>query len=132
MITKEIQELIEKLGAAIKADARFVYLEKAREAYTSDTEIAEAINEYNAQQAALAEEYKKQSPDTKAAAAIESRINELYHKVTESPVYEEYVNAEAEANEYLTEINNELTFQITGSYPCAHDCSSCGGCGHDH
>ena len=52
-------ELAAQLGQAIKADARIAKMEEAKVAYEKDEDIQKLMLEYNAQQIALAEEYKK-------------------------------------------------------------------------
>lgn len=130
-----ILELAAELGKLIKDDARIKRMEAAREAYENDSSIQNALFEYNAQQTALAEEYKKDDPDTDLIKSIEARINQLYVKITEDAKFDEYNRAQEEVNILMSEVNDEISFQITGERPsqCAHDCSSCGGsCGHSH
>ena len=65
--------------------------------------------------------------------AIQARIESLYHTIVENPILIAYNSATEAVNALMNEVNSEITFQITGERPCAHDCSSCGGgCGHDH
>ncbi len=129
----EIMELAAQLGQAIKADARIEALNKAREAYENDTKLQGAVLEYNTQQTALTEEYKKSEPDDMIVKAIEARINTLYHEIIEAPSYIAYNQAQEEVNAFMNEVNAEITYQITGERPCTHDCSTCGGsCGHNH
>ena len=55
----EIMELAAQLGQAIKADARVAKMEEAKAAYEKDEDIQKLMLEYNAQQIAMAEEYKR-------------------------------------------------------------------------
>ena len=59
----EIMELATKLGQAVKADPRIAKLNEAKEAYDKDSSLQMLIFEYNTQQTALAEEYKKNPID---------------------------------------------------------------------
>ena len=129
----EVMELAAKLGQEIKKDPRVVALGEAEKAYTEDRKLQTLMVEYNAQSTALTEEYKKPEKDAEFIKRIETRINELYHEITENPVMLEYQAAQEVVNEFMNEVNAEITYQITGQRPCSHDCSSCGGsCGHDH
>ena len=129
----EIMELAAQLGQAIKADERIAKMNEAREAYEKDEEIQKLMLEYNAQQIALAEEYKKEAVDENIIAAIENRLEEIVGVVTSNPVFIMVNQAQEAVNNLMNQVNSEIEFQITGQRPCSHDCHSCGGgCGHDH
>lgn len=129
----EIMELAAQLGQAIKADERIAKMEEARTAYESNEDIQKLMLEYNAQQIALAEEYKKDPVDQKIIEAIENRLDEIVGQVTSNPVFTMVNEAQEAVNKLMNEVNAEIEFQITGQRPCAHDCSSCGSdCGHHH
>ena len=129
----EIMELAAQLGQAIKADDRIRMMEEARVAYEKDEEIQKLMLEYNAQQIALAEEYKKEPVDQNIIEAIEKRLEEIVAAVTSNPIFVMVNSAQEAVNALMNEVNAEIEFQITGQRPCSHDCHSCGGgCGHDH
>ena len=129
----EIMELAAQLGQAIKADARIAKMNEAREAYEKDEDVQKLMLEYNAQQIALAEEYKKNPVDQKIIEAIENRLDEIVNQVTTNPVFMAINAAQEEVNALMNEVNAEIEFQITGKRPCSHDCGSCGSdCGHHH
>ena len=129
----EIMELAAQLGQAIKADERIAKMNEARVAYEKDEEIQKLMLEYNAQQIAMAEEYKKDPVDQKIIEAIENRLDEIVAAVTSNPVFVMVNEAQEAVNKLMSEVNAEIEFQITGQRPCAHDCSSCGSdCGHHH
>ncbi|MGM9646397.1 MAG: YlbF family regulator [Eubacteriales bacterium] len=129
----EIMELATKLGQAVKADPRIAKMNEAKEAYDKDTALQMLVFEYNTQQTALAEEYKKNPIDKKVIEAIEGRLNEIVNEVSANPVYVAASEAQEEVNKLMSEIYAEIEFQITGERPCTHDCHSCGSdCGHHH
>ena len=129
----EIMELAAQLGQAIKADERIAKMNEARIAYEQDEDIQKLMLEYNAQQIALAEEYKKETVDQKIIEAIENRLDEIVSQVTSNPIFAQVNAAQEAVNKLMNEVNGEIEFQITGQRPCSHDCHSCGGsCGHDH
>ncbi len=129
----EVMELAAQLGKKIKEDPRIVAMQAAEKAYTEDRELQTLMVEYNAQSTALTEEYKKPEKDTEFIQRIEARINEIYHAITESPLMIEYQKTQEAVNAFMNEVNAEITYQITGERPCAHDCSSChSNCGHNH
>ena len=130
----EIMELAAQLGQAIKADERIAKMNEARLAYEKDEEIQKLMLEYNAQQIAMAEEYKKDPVDQQIIEAIENRLDEIVAAVTSNPVFVMVNEAQEAVNKLMTEVNSEIEFQITGQRPsCTHDCSTCGaGCSHNH
>lgn len=129
----EIMELAAQLGQAIKADPRIAQMEEAKVAYEKDEKIQQLMLEYNTQQIALAEEYKRETVDQKIIEAIENRLNEIVEAVTTSETFLKINAAQEAVNALMNEVNGEIEFQITGQRPCTHDCSSCGSdCGHHH
>lgn len=129
----EIMELAAQLGQAVKADERIAKMNEAREAYEKDEKIQGLMLEYNAQQIALAEEYKKSPVDEKLVEAIENKLEEIVKEVTTSETFVKINEAQEAVNKLMQEINAEIEYQITGVRPCAHDCHSCGSdCGHHH
>ena len=129
----EIMELAAQLGQAIKADERIAKMNEARVAYESNEDIQKLMLEYNAQQIALAEEYKKEPVDQKIIEAIENRLDAIVDQVTSNPIFAMVNEAQEAVNKLMSEVNGEIEFQITGQRPCSHDCSSCGSdCGHHH
>ena len=123
----EIMELAAELGKLIKKDPRVVEMTRAEQAYESDESLQKAIQEYNTQSEALSAEYKKPVPDKEFIKIIETRIHDLYNEIMGNANMLAYTMAQDAVNAFMNEVNGEITFQITGERPCAHDCSSCGG-----
>ncbi len=129
----KIMELAAALGQAIKADEKMRRMEEANDKYNSDEALCAVVGEYNALSQSLSEAYGKGEGNTDAAKAIEARMTDLYNEITEHPLMKEYQEAQAEVNELMNKVNEEITFQITGERPsaCSGDCHSCGGhCSH--
>lgn len=128
-----IMELAAQLGQAIKADERIVKMNEAREEYEKDENLQKLMFEYNMQQVALAEEYKKEDIDKAVIEAIEGRLDAIVGEVTSNEVFVKLNEAQEAVNALMQEVNSEIEFNITGQRPCTHDCSSCGSdCGHHH
>lgn len=126
-------ELAAQLGQAIKADERIVKMNEAREEYEKDENLQKLMFEYNMQQVALAEEYKKEDIDKAVIEAIEGRLDAIVGEVTSNEVFVKLNEAQEAVNALMQEVNGEIEFNITGQRPCTHDCSSCGSdCGHHH
>ena len=126
----EVMELAALLGQKIKEDPRVVEMTKAQEAYESDAELQKQIMEYNAQSQALSLEYKKPVQDNELIGMIEKRIHTLYEEIMGNEKMVAFNKAQDVVNAFMSEVNGEITYQITGERPCTHDCSTCGGsCG---
>ncbi len=127
-----IEELAAELGKKIKDDPRIDALNKAKAAYETDEQLFAYMNEYNAQQEAISEEAGKETPDSEAIAKMQGRIDELYKLIVTSDTFNALSEAQMAVNELMENVNNIITFNITGELPsCTHNCSSCGGsCGH--
>lgn len=125
-----IMELAAQLGKLIKEDGRVKELAAATAAYEQNKELQGLILEYNTQNKALVEEYKKPAEDKEFKDAIEKRMREIYEEIEAHPVMTAYQRAQEQVNAFMNEVNGEITYQITGERPCTHDCGSCGGCSH--
>ena len=126
----EIMEIAALLGKTLKEDERLVRLEEAKNAYTSDVELQKKLLEYEVQQKAMQNEITKPEKDTAFIDIIQNRIDVLYREITESPVFLNLNEVQAEVNELMNAVNATITANITGETPssCTHNCSTCGGC----
>lgn len=119
------------LGRHIKEDERYAKLTAAQIAYREDEELKRLISEYNAQQAALNAAYAEKDRDNDAIRSLDARINTLYMEITENEHYKNYVEAKEQFDALISQVNDEIMFNITGEYPhhCGGSCSGCSGCG---
>ena len=124
----EIMEIAEMLGKTIKADPRMERLNNAKKAYDDDITLNKYMMEYDVQQKAMSKEYEKSEKDMMLISEIQKRVDELYKLITENPVFAELDEAQADVNALMNEVNQTITYNITGENPCTHDCSTCGGC----
>ena len=124
-----VMELAKQIGEAISASEEMQAAKAAEEAYEKDSELQKLIFEYNAQNAALAEEYKKDVKDQEFIEVINRRISELYNSIAASEVYLKYLSAQKKVGELMNAVNNEINRVVYGEPAnCTHDCSSCHGC----
>ena len=135
LLTKEMKDIIASLGELVKADPRHTAIQACIAEYERCEELNGMIAEYNTQQNLLADVFSKtQEGDENGEDlrdTIQNRIDQLYDEITGHPVYTAYVDAKNAFDALTNEIYAELQFVITGSRPCSHDCSSCGGsCQH--
>ena len=124
----EIFELAKQLGEAIKKDVRLVEFEEAKKAYENDTDLQNALKEYDVQQRALQSEMVKEEKDGLTIDAINERINALYDEIVTNPSFLRLNQLQVEVNELMNEVNNTITCAITGEDPksaCTHNCATC-------
>ncbi len=131
-MTKEILKEAQALGKLIAASDEVKAANAAKEEYESNAEIQALITEYNVNNKALAEEYKKAEHDEALMTSIKNRIGELYNLIMGHPVYVAYMSAQEGVGELMRLVNDEINFEVTGERPsasaCSGNCSSCGGC----
>ena len=128
-----IEEIAAQLGKAIKEDDRIKELNAARDAYETSEELRTLMTEYEVNQKAIEFEAAKPELDEDLIRKMQGRLDDLYDKIMEHPVFVRLNAAQNEVNAFMDAVNNIITFNITGELPssCTHDCSTCGGsCGH--
>ena len=127
-----VMEIAALLGEEIKKDPRIAALNEARAAYEADPQVAQYMAEYNVQQKALSHQVSMPERDQVVINSIQNRIDELYNLISEAPSFVALNEAQEAVNEFMNQVNAEITYHITGEQPCTHNCSTCGGCGHSH
>jgi len=125
-----VMELAAELGKAIKEHEVYKKYLEAKEAYDTNDNLNRKIMEYSVQQKALADEAGKQEKDDDLMAQIQKRIDVLYQEICEDTSFLAVNEAQDAVNELMNEVNQTITYNITGETPCTHDCSTCSGCGH--
>ena len=131
ILTEEMTKYIGLLADTVKNDPRHAELMDALEEYERSEELNSLIAMYNDQQDILQEEYSSQNPDNERKEKAQELVPRLYIEITEHPVYTGYMRKKEAFDSLFSEIGAELQYQITGSRPCSHDCSSChSGCSH--
>jgi len=123
-----IFELASELGKTISKDERMIRMENAKKAYDQSEKISKLMMEYGIQQQALTTMGDSEQIDTDALTRIQDRIDEIYAEITTDPIFKELDEAQAAVNELMQSVNNTIMYHATGSTPCSHDCSTCGGC----
>lgn len=129
----EIMKAATELGKLIKESEAYKKLDAAKAEYEKCTEVTTYMMEYETQQKALEMVASQKDPDTVVIDEIQNRLGVLFTQITEHPVYMALYEAQSEVDKLMEEVNNQITFTITGKLPCTHDCSSCNSdCGHHH
>jgi cell fate (sporulation/competence/biofilm development) regulator YlbF (YheA/YmcA/DUF963 family) len=127
-MTEQVMQAAHQLGDLIKNDPVTLALNAAMEDYERSEELMALIGEYNAHQELMMSSAEAAGEDENLREKLTSRMEELYNNVVEHPVYKAYNDAKEAFDALYAEVIGEIQFGITGERPCAHDCSSCGGC----
>ena len=126
----EILEKARELGEAIIESEEFKALKKAELEQEQDEEAMALLKEYSELRTSLAQEIQKGDVSEDEMSAIREKLEEAYEKVTTNDHITAYINAQRDFQTVLDQMNQIITFHITGENPggCSGNCSSCGGC----
>lgn len=131
ILSNELKNAIEAVADLIKSDDRHINITNAAANYSSNEELKNILDEYQALLIAFNEEEAKEDHDDTALKVMKERLDHLYDTVMEHPVYVAYKEANEAYSEFTGAIYDELEFAVTGhrrDEGCTHDCSTCGGC----
>ena len=119
------------VGLRVKASPEGQRYEKAKKAYEASPEINSALMEYNVQQQVMESQKSAEEFDAQLLENVEARMDALYKRITEDPLFIEFEEAQTALNDLLKKVNQTIIEQITGKAPssCSGNCSSCSGCG---
>ncbi len=122
-----VLEKAKELGLALADSAVVRALNDAKTAYEQDTALRRAMQEYNAQRAALGEEFTKEQDkqDEAVIAALKARIEKLHGEIVNHEAYIAFIEAQNGLKKLMDEVNSEISFYAFGERPCTHDCSTC-------
>ena len=129
----EIMQAATTLGNLIKESEVYKKLNAAKEEFEKCSEVSSYMTEYEAQQKALELLAAQKEPDTVVIDEIQNRLNHLFEVITTHSAYMALYEAQEKFDQFMAEVNNQITYTITGKLPCTHDCSSChADCSHNH
>ncbi len=120
-----ILEKAAELGAMIAETEEKKRLDKATAAYENDEDLKAMIEKYN-EHAKKARDDLRDGKITDAVYAMcQQQLSDMYNMVMQRPTMVEYAAAKHDFDELMQGVYGEITYQITGSRPCSHDCASC-------
>lgn len=125
----EIFEKARELGEAIIESEEYKQLKKAELEQEQDEEALNLLKEYSTVRTTLAAEIQKGDVSEERIAAIREELETAYEKMTTNDKITAYINAQRTFQAVIDQMNNILSFHITGKMPggCSGSCSSCGG-----
>ena len=126
----EIFEKARELGEAIIESKEYKELKAAELTQENDEEAMALLKEYSEVRSRLAEEIQKGDVSEERIAEIREELEEAYQKMTTNDLITAYINAQRTFQAVIDQMNNILSFHITGQLPggCSGNCSSCNEC----
>ena len=125
-----------ELGRAIQQDERFIRYAKARLQNDSNSELQDAIGQFNIVRMELDREVGSDNKDDLKVKELNEKLRKVYSDIMSSPAMVEYNTAKAELDSMVNEVNVIISKCIDGEDPdtcdtssaCTGSCASCGGC----
>ena len=125
-----------ELGKLIQQDERFIRHAKARLANDSDSELQDAIGQFNIVRMELDKEVGSDNKDDQKVTELNEKLRKIYSDIMSSPAMVEYTTAKAELDSMVNEVNVIISKSLEGEAPatcdtsvgCTGSCDSCGGC----
>ena len=126
----EIFEKARELGEAIVESKEYKELKKAELEQEQDEEAMALLKEYSDLRASLAKKVQNGDVSEEEMAKIRESLEAAYEKVTTNDHITAYINAQRTFQAIIDQMNNIISFHITGKLPssCSGSCSSCSGC----
>lgn len=132
----DVIEMARELGKAIQQDERFIRFAKARLANDNDTDLQNAIGQFNIKRMELEKAVSAEVKDEEAVAKLNEELRTVYGEIMSSGSMVEYNTAKALVDQMMSEVNVILSKSLDGEDPatcevsdgCTGSCSTCGGC----
>ena len=120
-----IIEKAAELGAMIADTEEKKRLDKATAAYEADEDMKAMIEKYN-EHAKKARDDLRDGKITDAVYALcRQQLNDMSSLIMQRPTMVEDAAAKHDFDELMQGVYGEITYRITGSRPCSHDCGNC-------
>ncbi|MEE0867293.1 MAG: YlbF family regulator [Clostridia bacterium] len=126
----EIFEKARELGEAIIESKEFKELKEAEQNQENDPVALELLKKYSDVRTKLASEIQKGDVGEERMNAIREELEQAYEEMTTNDNITAYINAQRTFQAIIDQMNNIISFHITGKMPggCSGSCSTCGGC----
>ena len=126
----DIFEKARELGEAIIESKEFKELKEAEQNQENDPVALELLKKYSDVRTKLASEIQKGDVGEERMNAIREELEQAYEEMTTNDNITAYINAQRTFQAIIDQMNNIISFHITGKMPggCSGSCSTCGGC----
>lgn len=120
-----ILEKAAELGAMIRETEEKKRLDSATAAYEADEDMKAMIEKYNEHAKKAREELRDGKITDAVYAMCQQQLNDMSAMIMQRPAMVEYAAAKHDFDTLMQSVYGEITYQITGSRPCSHDCANC-------
>ena len=114
-----------ELGAMIRDTEEKKRLDKATAAYEADEDLKAMIEKYNEHRKKAQSDLRENKITDVVYALCQQQLSDMYAIIMERPSMAQYNAAKQDFDALMQRVYSEITYQITGSAPCTHDCSNC-------
>ena len=122
----DVIELTRELGKAIQADERFIRFAKARLANDNDTDLQNAIGNFNIKRMELEKAVSEENKDEEKVKTLNEDLRKAYGEIMSSKSMVEYNTAKALLDQLMNEVNTILAKSLDGEDPAT--CETDAGC----
>ena len=126
----DILEMAKELGKAIADSELMESVKKAEDVQNNDEKAQQLIGEYNLKRIQLMQRAQKENVTQEELESIRTELSDEFDKLMQYDVINRYITPNKELDAVLEQVNNIITFYVTGQTPggCSGSCSSCSGC----
>lgn len=127
----DILEMAKELGKAIADSDLMAAVKKAEDVQNNDEKAQQLIGEYNLKRMQLAQRVQKEDVTQEELEAVQKELSDEFDKLMQYSVISDFITARKELDAVLEQVNNVISFYVTGKTPdggCSGSCSSCSGC----
>ena len=118
------------LGKAIQSDPRFLRYAKARLANDDNSDLQDAIGNFNLVRMELDREANSETKSDDKIKELNEKLRGIYSEIMSSPSMVEYNTAKADLDTMMNEVNTIISKCVDGEDPDTCDCESCGCSGN--
>lgn len=127
----DILEMAKELGKAIADSDLMAAVKKAEDVQNNDEKAQQLIGEYNLKRMQLAQRVQKEDVTQEELEVVQKELSDEFDKLMQYSVISDFITARKELDAVLEQVNNVISFYVTGKTPdggCSGSCSSCSGC----
>lgn len=134
----DIIEKARELGKLLQQERSYIKLHEVQDKADADTQLQEAIGEFNMKRLAINNEASKAEQDSEKMSRLNNEMREAYSKIMSNENMIAYNEAKAEFDAIANRVLAIVQQSAEGADPetadlsqssCSGSCATCGGCG---
>ena len=127
----DILEMAKQLGLEIQNSPQMQAANKAEEIQENDEAAQELIREYNLRRMQIMQKMQSENASKEDMLAVRSELAEEFNKLLANESIKAYLAAKKEIDAVVKQVQDIITYYVTGEESGGCDsgsCSSCSGC----